>query len=125
MSILSSIRSLLSTPCPVRICRVSRHFEIEVTCENVGRKRIVGLKLRANALDSPLDFVRPIQGYSPKAEIAPGYTRRLTWPWPNDADLNSPNDIDLRLEVWVDKVLFHDGTTWSDRGTRASRKLDG
>ena len=119
-----SLLSLLTTPCPVRISDVSRHYGIEVRCENIGTKRIVGLKLRANALDSTLGFLRSIQAYSPKVNIAPGYSDRLKWPLPNDAEENLLDNSDVRLEVWVDKALFDDGTTWSDRGSRSSRCLD-
>lgn len=112
--------------CPVEIhvaysftCAVTApnaHCNLRIAYKNTSNKEIAATKFGLNYYDSTGDFVRGPEYYSVKNKVKAGKKTDAYW--------FNPEHAGQGHEAWVQKVLFTDGSTWEDDGSRSCKLRD-
>jgi hypothetical protein len=95
--------------------REAKNHFIAVRYKNDSDKTLAGIKFAANSIDATLDKHLLPETHSGKSGLKPGKEESGSWKniWDDD-DVDRP-----QIEVFVVKVLFSDGTTWTDDGSQS------
>lgn len=94
--------------------REAKNHFIAVRYKNDSDKTLAGIKFAANSIDATLDKHLLPETHSGKSGLKPGKEESGSWKNIWDDDVDRP-----QIEVFVVKVFFSDGTTWTDDGTRS------
>jgi hypothetical protein len=110
--------SAVAAPCPVSIVTMNQHARsktyrhiyvpaLNVQWKNQSEKTIVGVKFQIRYFDSTGDPHEHYGTLSSDHKAKPNDTKRSQW------DLEDAEDyIHHRLEIWIVKVLYDDGSSW-------------